>query len=74
MGLGSFTDLKNTEKSGFGRMSSKKELFSFFLDILIVLATAGVYGFLILMVFKNFDSKSLQDNYKFEIKKAKDIS
>jgi hypothetical protein len=25
------------------------------------------------MLFKNFDSKSLLENYKFEIKKAKDI-
>jgi hypothetical protein len=25
------------------------------------------------MLFRNFDSKSLLDNYKFEIKKAKDM-
>ena len=26
-----------------------------------------------MMMFRNFDSKSLLDSYKFEIKKAKDI-
>jgi ATP-dependent Zn protease len=26
-----------------------------------------------MMVFRNFDSKSLLDNYKFEIKKSKDM-
>lgn len=25
------------------------------------------------MIFRNFDSKSLLDNYKFEIKKSKDM-
>jgi ATP-dependent Zn protease len=32
------------------------------------------FGLIIMMLFKNIDSKSLIDNYKFEIKKAKDIS
>jgi len=33
----------------------------------------GVFAVVVMMLFKNFDSKSLLDNYKFEIKKAKDI-
>lgn len=32
------------------------------------------FALVIMMLFRNFDSKSLLDNYKFEIKKAKDIS
>jgi ATP-dependent metalloprotease len=33
-----------------------------------------ILAVVIMMLFRNFDSKSLLDNYKFEIKKAKDIS
>jgi hypothetical protein len=35
--------------------------------------TLVVFALAIMMVFRNFDSKSLLDNYKFEIKKAKDM-
>ncbi len=29
---------------------------------------------MIMMIFKNFDQKSLLDNYKFDIKKAKEVN
>ena len=32
-----------------------------------------VFALVFMMIFRNFDSKSLLDNYKFEIKKAKDM-
>jgi len=34
----------------------------------------GIFAMVVMMLFRNIDSKSLLDNYKFEIKKAKDIS
>lgn len=44
------------------------------MDLFFQLITLVILALAVMMVFKNFDSKSLLDNYKFEIKKAKDIS
>ena len=33
-----------------------------------------MFAFAAVSLFKNFDSKSLLDNYKFDIKKAKEIN
>lgn len=36
--------------------------------------TLAIFAVVVMILFRNFDSKSLIDNYKFDIKKAKDIS
>jgi len=43
------------------------------LDLVFQILTLVVFALAIMMVFRNFDSKSLLDNYKFEIKKSKDM-
>ena len=43
------------------------------LDISFSILTLVAFALVIMMVFRNFDSKSLIDNYKFEIKKAKEM-
>jgi hypothetical protein len=43
-------------------------------DILFQVIMIAIVCIIIMVMTKNFDSKSLLDNYKFEIKKAKDIS
>ena len=43
------------------------------MDLFFQMLAIGVFAVVVMMLFKNFDSKSLLDNYKFEIKKAKDI-
>lgn len=50
-----------------------KILFNGFLDLVFQILTLVVFALVIMMLFRNFDSKSLLDNYKFEIKKAKDM-
>lgn len=44
------------------------------IDIAGQLIIFAIIGFLVLSLFHNFDSKSLMEGYKFEIKKAKDIT
>lgn len=44
------------------------------LDLFFQLLTLIVFAFAMMMVFKNFDQKSLLDNYKFDIKKAKEVN
>jgi ATP-dependent Zn protease len=43
------------------------------LELLFQILTLVVFAVVIMMLFRNFDSKSLLDNFKFEIKKAKDM-
>ena len=50
-----------------------KILFNGFLDLIFQILTLVVFALVIMMLFRNFDSKSLLDNYKFEIKKSKDM-
>jgi ATP-dependent Zn protease len=40
-----------------------------FFQILTLIA----FALMVMMIFRNFDSKSLLDNFKFEIKKAKEM-
>jgi ATP-dependent Zn protease len=44
------------------------------LDLFFQILTLVVFALAIMMVFKNFDQKSLLDNYKFDIKKAKEVN
>ena len=44
------------------------------LEVVSQFAILILVALIVMMLFRNFDSKSLLDNYKFEIKKAKDIS
>jgi hypothetical protein len=44
------------------------------LELFFQCAALGLFAVVVMMLFRNIDSKSLLDNYKFEIKKAKDIS
>jgi ATP-dependent metalloprotease len=43
------------------------------LDLIFTLLTIIIFAVVAMMLVKNFDSKSLLDNYKFEIKKSKDM-
>jgi len=43
------------------------------LDLFFQILTLVVFAVVVMMVFRNFDSKSLLDNFKFEIKKAKEM-
>ncbi|CDW81299.1 atp-dependent metalloprotease family protein [Stylonychia lemnae] len=44
------------------------------IDLFFQMLFLGAIAMGMMMVFRNFDSKSLLDNYKFDTKKAKDIS
>jgi ATP-dependent Zn protease len=44
------------------------------IDLVFSILLLIVFAIVIMMLFRNVDGKSLMDNYKFEIKKAKDIS
>ena len=44
------------------------------IDLAFQLVFIALLAWLFLMFIKNFDSKQLLENYKFDIKKAKDIS
>ena len=44
------------------------------LDLLFQILTLVVFAVVVMMMFKNFDTKNLIDNYKFEIKKAKEMN
>lgn len=46
------------------------KLFEFGLKIIYL----GVGFVIFLMIFKQFDNKTFMENYKFEIKKAKEIT
>lgn len=48
-------------------------LFSNGLDLFFQILALVIFALVVMMLFRNFDSKSLLDNYKFEIKKAKDM-
>ena len=37
------------------------------------IVTLVIFALAVMMIFRNFDSKSLLDKYKFEIKKSKDM-
>lgn len=41
--------------------------------MLFQILTLVIFAVVIMMLFRNFDSKSLLDNFKFEIKKSKDM-
>jgi ATP-dependent Zn protease len=43
------------------------------LDLFFQILTLVIFAVVVMMVFRNFDSKSLLDNFKFEIKKAKEM-
>ena len=43
------------------------------LDLFFQVLTLIAFALVVMMVFRNFDSKSLLDNFKFEIKKAKEM-
>jgi len=43
------------------------------LDIIFAVLFIIVFAVATMMLLRNFDSKSLLDNYKFEIKKSKDM-
>jgi hypothetical protein len=43
------------------------------LDFIFLVLTIVVFSLGAMMLIRQFDSKSLLDNYKFEIKKAKDM-
>ena len=43
------------------------------LDLIFTILTIVIFAVVAMMLLRNFDSKSLLDNYKFEIKKAKDM-
>lgn len=43
------------------------------LEVLFQGLTLVAFALILMMMLKNFDSKSLLDNYKFEIKKAHDM-
>ena len=44
------------------------------MDLFFQIVAIGIFAMVVMMLFRNIDSKSLLDNYKFEIKKAKEIS
>ncbi len=54
-------------------MSSNLTSIAHGLDLFFQILTIIIFALVIMMLFRNFDSKSLLDNYKFEIKKAKDM-
>ncbi len=43
------------------------------MDFIFLVLTIVVFSLGAMMLIRQFDSKSLLDNYKFEIKKAKDM-
>jgi hypothetical protein len=43
------------------------------LDLFFQILTLVIFALVVMMMFRNFDSKSLLDNFKFEIKKAKEM-
>jgi ATP-dependent Zn protease len=43
------------------------------LELFFQVLSLVAFALLVMMLFRNFDSKSLLDNYKFEIKKAHDM-
>lgn len=43
------------------------------IDLFFQVLTIAVFALVVMMLFRNFDSKSLIDNYKFDIKKAHEI-
>lgn len=44
------------------------------MDLVFQILTLVVFAVVVMMMFKNFDTKNLLDNYKFEIKKAKEMN
>lgn len=57
----------------FTPQNLNKILFNGALDLFFQILTLIAFALVVMMVFRNFDSKSLLDNFKFEIKKAKEM-